>query len=79
MTTITEADVEAAALDWLSSLGWQVAHGRTPPLARLAAELVANRQAGPGRRLRVTLLPRLMSGEVGLGCPTSNANGGGSD
>ena len=27
MTTITEADVEAAALDWLSALGWQVAHG----------------------------------------------------
>ena len=27
MTTITEADVEAAALDWLSGLGWQVAHG----------------------------------------------------
>ena len=27
MTTITEADVEQAALDWLSGLGWQVAHG----------------------------------------------------
>ena len=27
MTTLTEADVEAAALDWLSGLGWQVAHG----------------------------------------------------
>ncbi len=27
MTTITEADVEQAALDWLSALGWQVAHG----------------------------------------------------
>ena len=27
MTTITEADVESAALDWLSALGWQVAHG----------------------------------------------------
>ena len=27
MTTITEADVERAALDWLSALGWQVAHG----------------------------------------------------
>ncbi len=27
MTTITEADVEQAALDWLSSLGWRVAHG----------------------------------------------------
>ena len=27
MTTITEADVEQAALAWLSGLGWQVAHG----------------------------------------------------
>ena len=27
MTAITEAAVEAAALDWLSALGWQVAHG----------------------------------------------------
>ena len=25
MTTITEAEVEQAVLDWLSSLGWQVA------------------------------------------------------
>ena len=27
MTTLTEADVEQAALEWLSSLGWQMAHG----------------------------------------------------
>ena len=27
MTTLTEADVEQAALDWLSDLGWQLAHG----------------------------------------------------
>ena len=27
MTTITEADVEQAALEWLSGLGWGVAHG----------------------------------------------------
>ena len=27
MTTITEADVEQAALDWLAALGWGVAHG----------------------------------------------------
>ena len=27
MTTITEARVEQAALDWLAELGWQVAHG----------------------------------------------------
>lgn len=27
MTTLTEADVEQAALDRLSVLGWEVAHG----------------------------------------------------
>ena len=27
MTTITEADVEQAALDWLRDIGWGVAHG----------------------------------------------------
>ena len=27
MTTITEADVEQAAMDWLEGLGWRVAHG----------------------------------------------------
>ena len=27
MTTITEADVEQAALDWLQALGWSVVHG----------------------------------------------------
>ena len=32
MTTLTEADVEAAALDWLAGVGWQVA--QTGPTAR---------------------------------------------
>ena len=27
MTTITEAHVEQAALEWLADLGWRVAHG----------------------------------------------------
>ncbi len=27
MTTLTESDVEQAALEWLEGLGWQVAHG----------------------------------------------------
>ena len=27
MTTITEADVEDAALEWLDALGWQTVHG----------------------------------------------------
>ena len=27
MTTLTEADFEEAALEWLADLGWQTAHG----------------------------------------------------
>ena len=27
MTSLTEADVEAAALEWLRDLGWQTVHG----------------------------------------------------
>ena len=27
MTTLSESTVEAAALEWLSALGWQTAHG----------------------------------------------------
>ncbi len=27
MPTLNESDVEAAALEWLSALGWQTAHG----------------------------------------------------
>ena len=27
VTTLTEADVEDAALQWLAALGWQTAHG----------------------------------------------------
>ena len=39
MTTLFESDVEAAALEWLDTLGWQVAHGPdiapdTPSAAR---------------------------------------------
>ena len=26
MTTLAEADVEAAALEWLAAIGWQVAY-----------------------------------------------------
>ena len=33
MTTLTESDVEAAALDWLADLGRRRT-GRTPPLTR---------------------------------------------
>ena len=41
MSTITEANVEAAALDWLATVGWGVAHGPdiTPDAPRADAEV----------------------------------------
>ena len=55
MTTITEADVEAAALDWLSSLGWQVAHGPDIAPDTPSAERTDYGQAVLERRLRDSL------------------------
>lgn len=55
MTTITEADVEQAALDWLSDIGWAVVHG--PEIAPEApnAERDDYGQVALERRLRVAL------------------------
>ena len=78
MTTFTEAYVEQAALDWLSVLGWQVAQGPdiapdTPSSERDYGQVVLE------CRPRDALLSGLVSAERGIGRPTSNANGGGSD
>ena len=43
MTTITEADVERAAIEWLSALGWQVAHGPD-----IAPDMLGPERAGYG-------------------------------
>ena len=55
MTTITEADVEQAALGWLAGLGWGVAHG--PDIAPDApgAERTDYGQVVLERRLRDAL------------------------
>ncbi len=52
MTTITEADVEAAALAWLSSLGWRVAHGPDIAPGAPEAERADYGQVVLGSRLR---------------------------
>ena len=52
MTTITEADVEAAALSWLAGVGWQVAHGRDIAPDAPGAERVDYGQVVLERRLR---------------------------
>lgn len=54
MTTLTEADVEQAALDWLATVGWDVARG--PDIAPYTL----------GTR-RDALLPKLVSGEMRVG------------
>ena len=43
---LTEATVEDAALAWLETLGWTIAHSRTSPWA--AAETRVGRIAGGG-------------------------------
>ena len=79
MTTPTEADVEQAALDWLSGLGWQVAYGPDIAPDTPNAERDDYGQVVLERQLRDELLSGLVSAERGIGRPTSNANGGGSD
>ena len=62
MTTITEAEVEQAALEWLSSLGWQAAHGPDIAPDTPDAERADYGQVVLQRRLRDTLAelnPRL--------------------
>ena len=58
MTTITEADVEQAAIEWLSALGWQVAHGPD-----IAPDMLGPERAGYGQ---VVLEGRLRITDIGL-------------
>ncbi len=65
MTTITEADVERAALDWLSGLGWAVAHGPAIAPETPNAERRDYGQVVLERRLRDAL------GDLNPGLPAS--------
>ncbi len=55
MTTITEADVEQAALDWLKGFGWQVSHGPDIAPETSNAERTDYGQVVLERRLRDSL------------------------
>ena len=55
MTTLTEADVEQAAVDWLAGLGWQAAHGPDIAPDTLNAERDNYGQVILERRLRDAL------------------------
>ena len=55
MTTLTEADVEQAALDWLATVGWQAAHGPDIAPDTPGAERDGYGQVPLGSRLRKAL------------------------
>ena len=55
MAILTEADVEAAALEWLADLGWQKAHGPDIAPGAPGAERDDYRQPVLERRLRDAL------------------------
>ena len=65
MTTITEADVEQAALNWLRTLGWAVAHGSEIAPNTPNAERDGYEQVVIERRLRDALA------NLNPGLPTS--------
>ena len=65
MTTITEADVEQVALDWLSALGWKVAHGPDIAPGTPNAERTDYGQVELERRVQDSLA------ELNPGLPTS--------
>ena len=60
MTTLTEADVEEAALDWLATIGWDVAHGSDIAPDAPGVERDGYSKVVLERRLRDTLLPKLV-------------------
>lgn len=64
MVAFTESTVEQAALAWLESLGWPVAHGPDVAPDMPAAERFNYSEVVLAHRLRDALLPKLVSGEL---------------
>ena len=60
----SESVVEQAALAWLESVGWQVRNGAEIAPGEPAAERDDSNEVVPALRLRDTLLPKLVSGEL---------------
>ena len=56
MTTLTEADVEHAALGWLAGLGWGVAHGPDFLLHPRKLKAQGSRMTNRGDDLRQRIL-----------------------
>lgn len=64
MSVFSESVVEEAALAWLDSLGWSVRQGPYIAPDMPGAERADYGQVVLQGRLRDTLLPKLLSGEV---------------
>ena len=64
MSAFTESLVEQAALAWLESIGWTVRKGAEIATGESAAERRDCGEAVLAQRLRDTLLPKLISGEL---------------
>lgn len=64
MGTMTESAVEDAALARLEATGWQVAYGSQIAPDASAAERRDYGEVVLAQRLRDTLLPKLISGEL---------------
>ena len=84
MSTLTEADVEQAAIDWLRGLRWQIAHGPDIAPGTLNAERADYDQVVLVSRLRdalATLNPGLpadaLDGRLSETDPTSGLVAGG--
>jgi type I restriction enzyme R subunit len=64
MTTFTESVVEQAALAWVESAGWSVKSGGEIAPGEPGTERDDYGQVVLAQRLRDTLLPKLISGEL---------------
>ncbi len=64
--SFAESTVESAALAWLESLGWQIAHGPDIAPDMHSAERTDYGEVVLAHRVRDTLLPKLISGEFRL-------------
>ena len=77
MTTITEADVEQVALEWLSELGWGVAHGPDIAPGTPGAEREDFGEVVLGHRLRdalAALNPSIPNLGVGRRLPQTHSS-----
>ncbi len=64
MVAFIKSTVESAALAWLEVIGWQITHGPDIAPDQPLAERRDYGEVVLTRRLRDTILPKLISGEL---------------